>query len=258
MKDFLKTILGAIIAVPVIVYGGLLLLGFLMNVLNFSFGKAVLTIFLSPFALAILYFVLKFLWELISEEISSSTNLKSFLMNSSLNVIGIASIIVWFCFVFAISSWMNIVFLDTILVVIVSIFIIGLKNIDSIIKVFALPVVLFILVKIFVSLPINIIALMLLAVFVILGICRAITGSSPPPPPPPKGTRSQQIWADIHQNQLEELERERDNLRNEIHSLKLENYNGELDREISDKEWKLSNLDDKIRDKRRQLLDELH
>lgn len=88
MKDFLKTIIGAIIAVPVIVYGGLLLLGFLHSELNFSFGEAVLTIFLAPFALAILYFVLSLLWELISDAVLKSTDLKSFLMNLSVNVIG--------------------------------------------------------------------------------------------------------------------------------------------------------------------------
>lgn len=95
MKDFLefiKNIVMGIILMPVIVYGGLFLIGVFQHVLDFSFNEAVIATFLTPIVLFIVVHVLGFLLgeilEAISEALEKSHDLKSFLMYLLLGIIG--------------------------------------------------------------------------------------------------------------------------------------------------------------------------
>ena len=86
---------------------------------------------------------------------------------------------------------------------------------DSIIKIFALPIGLLFAVKIAGILFTKYPYIPVLA-FVAFVIYACIVGPPPPPPPPPKGTGVQRMWIGIHQDQLEALEREREELLEEI------------------------------------------
>lgn len=197
------------------------------------------------------------------------------------NISGLIALVGWFCFVFTASSWMNIGFWGTILIIIISVFIIVDKDMDSIIKIFALPIGLLFAVKIAGILFTKYPYIPVLA-FVAFVIYACIVGPPPPPPPPPKGTGVQRMWVGIHQDQLEALEREREELLEEIDDLRRDRdcidtgygiiipnglsdsereYNirrrDELDGKIRDKEWELSELENKIQSKRREVMNEL-
>lgn len=76
----MKSVLIGILLIPVLIFGSLLLCGFLHRELNFSFDAALIISVLSPFALA-------FLWELILETASESNDLKSFLLHLLGNIV---------------------------------------------------------------------------------------------------------------------------------------------------------------------------
>ena len=95
MKDFLKVIVVGVI----VVFCALLILGFLLHELNFSFEGAVITIILGSFAVAIL-------WTVISPIYSESRTLTDFFKNLLSNAVGMIFTIggLWLVFKVAITA----------------------------------------------------------------------------------------------------------------------------------------------------------
>ena len=89
MESFLKTIIIGI----AIIFGDLLLGGYLHNERNFSTNETFSVIVLTPIVLVILYFILKFFWWLVSETASESTDTMSFLITLITKIVGIAILI---------------------------------------------------------------------------------------------------------------------------------------------------------------------
>ena len=164
-----------------VIFGDFLLCGFLHRELQFSFEKCVLIFFFGPFALALALGVLSFLLQLILA-ILDSVSKSNDIKSFIVNLL---------------SS--NVILTILGVAIIIGSLWLGLWIVAKLIKLF--PEYVFF-------------------AFVAFVIYACIVGPPPPPPPPPKGTGVQRMWIGIHQDQLEALEREREELLEEIDDLR--------------------------------------
>ncbi|MBR2520038.1 MAG: hypothetical protein IKE46_09685 [Selenomonadaceae bacterium] len=171
------------------------------------------------------------------------------------NISGLIALVGWFCFVFTASSWMNIGFWGTILIIIISVFIIVDKDMDSIIKIFALPIGLLFAVKIagilFTKYP-YIPVLAFVAFIIYVNIVEPPPEDESPPPTERERTASEVYYRVLSRQKYERLQLELDQLENERARLRWADDNSDLyyalTEKIEDLRREIADLEDYLRE----------